>query len=72
MCTMSKMNLIKLQNAPKAQRRQMTAMGSGRRALVVTAGIRARPIASLGLHYPVHFTPTKSADQTLCHKAWRT
>lgn len=38
----------------------------------MTAGIRARPIASLGLHYPVHFTPTKSADQTLCHKAWRT
>lgn len=30
----------------------------------MTAGIRARPIASLGLHYPVHFTPTKSADQT--------
>lgn len=27
----------------------------------MTAGIRARPIASLGLHYPIHFTPTKSA-----------
>lgn len=57
MCTMSKMNPIKAKDAPKAQGRQMTA------AALKEDACRERRYKRP--HYHVHFTPTKSADQTV-------